>query len=105
MTRYDKLVRDRIPELILAQGKQPRFERVTGEVRLDYLKRKLVEEAKELARADADWQDELADVYEVVRTLLAERACSWQALDALARRKREQRGGFDQGIVLKAVDA
>ncbi len=101
--RHAKLVRDRVPELMLAQGKQPRFERVVGEARWEHLKRKLVEESRELARAE-DWRAELADVYEVVRALLSERALSWEELDALARRRREERGGFDQGVVLKGVD-
>ena len=64
---YDKLVRDRIPEIIESSGKRA-VTRVAGDDEyLHYLRRKLSEEVDEyMASEDAE---ELADILEVVSAL------------------------------------
>ena len=47
MISYDKLVRDKIPEIIEASGKSCDVEIVSNEVALEYLYKKLNEEEKE----------------------------------------------------------
>ena len=44
MRKYDKIVRDRIPEVIEAAGQHARYELVDRETALEGLKRKLSEE-------------------------------------------------------------
>ena len=60
MKIYDKLVRDRIPEIIEASGKKCDIEVVSDDVALDYLYKKLGEEVNELL-TDKNL-DEIADV-------------------------------------------
>ena len=64
MKIYDKLVRDRIPEIIEASGKKCDIEVVSDDVALEYLYKKLGEEVNELL-TDKNL-DEIADVMEVL---------------------------------------
>ncbi len=105
MTPYDKLVRDRIPELISAEGRRPIVEVLAPAERVPALIIKLAEETAELAGANAtDVPEELADVLEVVRALAREAGLSLDDVVALADRKRRVRGGFDQGLFLIRVE-
>ena len=99
--RYDKLVRDRIPEIIRKSGKEPETEVVPQAEAIEYLARKLREEADEYLESRE--AEELADVLEVVYALAAETGLTLADLEALRARKAAERGAFHQRIVLKAV--
>jgi len=68
---YNKLIRDRIPEIIEESGLQYQTEMLTEEKYRDALFAKLIEEAQEVATAPPDsLVAELADLYEVIDTIL-----------------------------------
>jgi len=102
---YNKLVRDRIPEIIEVDGHHP-VTRVLD--RQDYraaLLAKLVEEAHEAKDAPADeLRGELADIWEVLQALLGTLRLTCQELEALAAAKRTERGGFDRRIFLEYTE-
>jgi predicted house-cleaning noncanonical NTP pyrophosphatase (MazG superfamily) len=100
-----KLVRDRIPEIIRAEGRRP-VTRVLDEAGYrQALLAKLIEEAQEASCATAgDLPGELADVLEVLRSLTMMAGMSWPQLLALADDKRRRRGGFRERIFLEAVE-
>ena len=58
---YEKLVRDRIPDIIQAKGKDCRFSRVSGEQLKSGLEAKLSEEIQEFIDSGRDLE-ELADI-------------------------------------------
>ena len=98
---YDKLVRDAIPEIIESNGQTPATRIVTGEEYAAYLGQKLLEEVDEyLESGDVD---ELADVLEVVHAIRKHRGRSAEELQERREHKAEQRGRFDEGIVLERV--
>ena len=99
--RYDKLVRDRIPEIIAKTGQEAVTETVNREGALEYLAQKLREEAEEYFQSRDP--EELADVLEVLYALAAETGLSWEALEALREKKADERGAFRKRIVLKEV--
>ena len=100
-----KLVRDRIPEIIQADGRHPVTRVLDDAAYRAALLAKLVEEADEASHAAAaDLPGELADVLEVLRTLTAVAGMSWVQLLALADDKRSRRGGFAQRIFLESVE-
>ena len=99
---YDKLVRDRIPEIIAAEGKTPDWDAVDSETALRYLEQKLLEECAEYCESRE--AAELADVVEVVRGILHHRGMTWDELESIRADKYGKRGGFEGGIRLKAVD-
>ncbi len=102
---YHKLVRDRIPEIIAADGGQP-VTRILDHA--DYqaaLRAKLLEEAHEAQAApDGQLASELADVLEVLQALAAAQDMGWEDVVSEASRKRTERGGFDSRIFLEYVD-
>lgn len=97
-----KLVRDRIPEAIRGDGKEPVTEHLAADEVEPYLAEKLVEEAEEFRESGA--VEELADVLEVIRRHLQLAGTSWEELKALQEEKRAERGGFDDGIVLRDIE-
>ena len=99
MKVYDKLVRDRIPEIIESSGNKCEVEVVSNEIALEYLYKKLNEEVSELLE-DKNL-DEIADVIEVLFAIGSKYGYSEE--DVLNRRneKKDARGGFEDNIVLK----
>ena len=101
ITLHNKLVRDRIPEIIEASGKTCSVEILSDAGWLAALDAKLDEE---LAEYHADQNlEELADLLEVIRACAAARGCTPEQLEQLRAEKAAARGGFEQKIFLKAV--
>jgi predicted house-cleaning noncanonical NTP pyrophosphatase (MazG superfamily) len=96
----EKLVRDRIPDLIRSRGGSPRT-RIAGDAEYRLLLRdKLAEETAEvLAAADEDVPGELADVLEVVLAIAADLGVDAGALEELRAAKHGRRGGFAGRVV------
>lgn len=102
---YNKLVRDRIPEVIAGKGGFPKVRRLPAARLAGALKTKLLEEAMEVrkAKARADLVAEMADVREVLDALCAAADIEPKEVVAAQREKRRLRGGFQEGIVLVSV--
>lgn len=98
-----KLVRDRIPEIIRASGREPVVRVLDESEYLTELLRKLVEEAEEAASSESDsLMEEIADVHEVVLALLAALGASTTTLESLAAQKRSSRGAFQDRLYLES---
>ncbi|MDX6247883.1 MAG: hypothetical protein QOF10_1243 [Kribbellaceae bacterium] len=104
MTVYGKLVRDRIPEIITANGELPKVRVLEPQEVLPALIAKLHEEADELGSAEpVDRLDELADVYEVLASLTATLGFTEDQVAEAAATKRKARGGFTHHLWLDEV--
>lgn len=101
MIKYDKLVRDRIPEIIIKSGKDCDTVLVEGKEKYKFLEAKLKEEVNEFFK-DKNIE-ELADVMEVLYGLADSLGYSEEELNNVRLKKLEQVGGFKSGIVLKLV--
>ncbi|MBS5307100.1 MULTISPECIES: nucleoside triphosphate pyrophosphohydrolase [Clostridium] len=101
MKIYNKLVRDRIPEIITADDKTCEIEIVSGIKKQELLEKKLLEEVNEYLE-DKNLE-ELADIMEVLFGLANELGYSEEDLIKKRNEKLEKRGGFKEGIVLKVV--
>lgn len=101
MKVYDKLVRDKIPEIIESSGNKCDIEVVSDEVALDYLYKKLNEEVSELIE-DKNLE-EIADVMEVLFAIASK--YGYNEKDVLDKRdeKKSARGGFENNLVLKST--
>src|ERR1035437_9736263 len=95
-----KLVRDKIPEVIRKDGREPIVRTISGEVLDVALNAKLIEEHKEfLAASDSKEKlEELADILEVVFGLTKKIGATKEDLFAVCDKKRAARGGFEQGV-------
>ena len=98
-----KLVRDRIPDLVRAEGREPDSRLLTGDEYTAALLAKVVEEAEELRDATTveDRLAEAADVYEVLLTVAQLCGASMADVIRLADVKRQQRGGFHGRVWLE----
>lgn len=97
MESYNKLVRDRIPEILDEKGVSYEKRIASPEEYRQELIKKLLEETAEFSEAGDS--EELADVLEVIEALrdLPE----YKGVETLRLKKREERGGFDGKIILK----
>ncbi|MBI4435720.1 NUDIX domain-containing protein [Candidatus Uhrbacteria bacterium] len=96
---HDKLVRDRIPEIIESRGGVAiTYTADLGEYK-ERLRTKLAEEVLEYLESEE--VSELADVLEVVHSLTAIEGTPREQLQLIQTKKREERGGFEKRLVLK----
>lgn len=95
-----KLVRDRIPKIIEAEGRKPLITRLSGEALLAAFYDKLAEEHEELLTAErpADKREEIADMIEVLIGIGAQYGFCEAELMEVVGRKRAERGGFAEGL-------
>lgn len=105
-TRYDKLIRDRIPEIMDDAGVSYEIETLDDAAFEHALRAKLVEEAGEAAAAAGqdDLAKELADVLEVVRALMKATGLDSKNVETLRERRRIERGGFERRLWLRRTD-
>lgn len=95
---YNKLVRDKIPDLIRQKGEIP-VVRILDEAEYrEALEIKLSEEAGEFLRDQN--LEELADILEVVYALAESLGASREELLEVYRRKNQERGGFKERYFL-----
>lgn len=99
---YQKIVRDRIPEIIEKQGETAQIAVLSRKESIAALQKKLQEELDEYLAAPS--MEELADLVEVVRGILFHQNSSWDDLEAVRAEKYAKRGGFEGGIFLKSVE-
>lgn len=98
---YHKLVRDRIPEIIEADGKICVCETLTDEDYIVLLDQKLNEELAEYQESKS--LEELADLLEVMQTVVRVRGWTLEDLEQIRADKAAKRGGFEKKILLKEV--
>lgn len=99
--KYNKLVRDRIPEIIEASGKKCVIKILDDEEYLRMIDAKLDEELAEYH--DDQTVEELADLLEVIYAAAKARGYTTEQLEAIRTDKAARRGGFEDKIMLLEV--
>ncbi|GLC82381.1 phosphoribosyl-ATP pyrophosphohydrolase [Lacrimispora brassicae] len=102
MKRYDKLVRDKIPDVIETEGKKAVWRVLTEEEYMVRLEEKLHEEVREYQEDKS--LGELADVLEVLYSICSARGYTRAELEAEREKKAINRGGFNNRIFLEYAD-
>ncbi len=99
--RYNKLVRDRLPEIIEKEGNTPVTHIADDEEYWQRLKEKLKEEVNEFLKESNE--EELADILEVIYAIREFKKISKEKLELLRKEKAKRRGGFKNRIILEEV--
>jgi predicted house-cleaning noncanonical NTP pyrophosphatase (MazG superfamily) len=94
--RPKKLVRDRIPEIIRKDGREPIVTVLKGRKLTQALEEKLVEEHEEYIESRS--VEELADMAEVLFSLAKVKGVSEEDFIKTVEEKRLRVGGFDEGL-------
>lgn len=103
---YNKLVRDRIPEVIEGTGKKFSTRILNNEEYLKELKNKSFEELEEYINSnnDKDAIEELADLLEIIHALAECHGASIERVEEVRQFKVDKRGGFKEKIFLIEVE-
>jgi len=106
MPTYNKLVRDKILEIIKAEGLSYNAKILSSEELLVEVKAKMIEEANEFMEAveKKEAVEELADILELIHASLGAYGLDFEELEAIRKEKKEKRGGFDKAIYLIEVE-
>jgi predicted house-cleaning noncanonical NTP pyrophosphatase (MazG superfamily) len=100
-TTYNKLVRDKIPEIIKKSGYKPIIYIADDEEYIKRLYDKLIEEIEEFKENPSP--EELADILEVCDAIMVYFGISSDDVKEIKNKKFEERGGFSNKIILKEV--
>lgn len=101
--KINKLVRDKIAILLKQKGWDCKIKRLESHAYKTALINKLQEEVNEFIQAHKRSQrvEELADILEVIHTILKEQRIPFSEVESLRYEKRQQKGGFNQKIFLE----
>ena len=98
---YDKLVRDRIPEIIENNGEYCKTATISEDRIEDILMFKLTEEMMEF-QSERNIE-EFVDVVEVLMAIAKAKGYDWKDIEAARQKKLEERGSFDKRVLLVAT--
>ena len=101
LPRYNKAVRDKIPEIIDESGNICNVKALSDYEFLAELEKKLEEETKEYQQSKS--VEELADILEVVYRISQLKGTSAERLEEIRQEKAQKRGAFEKNLFL--IDA
>lgn len=101
---YNKLVRDKIPNIIEEKGETPIIKILNENEYKKELEKKLYEEYKEVIEANGDDRvEELADMLEVIKAIANLENKNLNDIIEIANKKAEKRGAFEEKVFLEKV--
>ena len=101
MKVYNKLVRDKIPEIILKDNELPSTRILNDEEYIQELNKKLQEEVNEYLEAENI--EEMVDILEVIRAILEHKGVTYDEIEEKRIKKANKRGAFKEKIYLEKV--
>lgn len=96
--KYNKLVRDKIPEIIKNNGEIPITHIASNDEYWIKLKEKLKEEVDEFLEGDNE--EELSDILEVIDAIYDFKKIDRKESEKIRKSKKEKKGGFKDKIIL-----
>lgn len=101
MKVYNKLVRDRIPDIILKDHCLPTTRVLDDQEYVKELNKKLMEEVNEYLKEENI--EEMVDILEVIRAILDVKGTSYEEIEEKRVKKAKKRGAFKDKVFLEKV--
>ena len=101
MKVYNKLVRDKIPDIILKDHCLPTTRVLDDEEYVKELNKKLMEEVNEYLEEENI--EEMVDILEVIRAILDVKGTSYDEIEEKRVKKAKKRGAFKEKVFLEKV--
>ena len=98
MTKFNKAIRDKIPEIIQKDGHTCNIQTLSDEKFLVEIEKKLSEEVAEYQNDKNP--EELADILEVIYAIAQLKGISKEELEKIRIKKLQDRGGFEKNLFL-----
>jgi predicted house-cleaning noncanonical NTP pyrophosphatase (MazG superfamily) len=99
---YNKLVRDKIPEIIREKGDKPTTHTAVDAEYKVKLNEKLKEEVEEYIETGKN--EELADIIEIINAICQLKGLDKRELEDMRKQKADEKGRFDKKIILEHVE-
>lgn len=100
--KYNKLVRDRVPEILKSSGHQVEYKILSESQLLLALQDKLLEKAQKFAEKPTE--NDISDMFELMDLIIDKFEYEQMHIDYLRLKNRELQGGYTQNIYLISVD-
>ena len=101
--KYNKLVRDKIPEEINSEpGRKCKYRILNDTEYLKELNKKVLEEANEFIEENSI--EELGDLMEVINAIMKLKGYNMKDIERVMKAKEERKGAFNNKIFLEYVD-
>ena len=98
MTKFNKVIRDKIPEIIQKDGYTCNIQTLSDEKFLVEIEKKLSEEVTEYQNDKNP--EELADILEVIYRIAQLKGISKEELEKIRVKKLQDKGGFEKNLFL-----
>jgi len=100
---YNKLIRDKIPEIIKSKGETFRIHTAEDQEYKEKLGEKLLEEVKEFLESDSPRNEveEIVDILEIIDAICKFSGFDKKEIEEIKKEKFEKRGGFEKRIILE----
>jgi len=96
--KYNKLVRDKIIDIIKAKGEKAVFHIASDEEYGIKLKEKLSEEVSEFNAAENE--EEIADILEVIDAIMEYKSFNKEKILEIKEKKAAEKGAFGEKVIL-----
>ncbi|PFL61637.1 phosphoribosyl-ATP pyrophosphohydrolase [Bacillus cereus] len=105
MPTYNKLIRNKIPQIIKSNGKTPTTRILNEDEYIKEICRKTQEELTEYieAKTTSDKLEELSDLLELINALAEYEGATLEEINNIRKKKAKERGGFSDRVFLIEV--
>ena len=105
MQTYNRLIRNKIPQIIKSNGKTPITKLQNEDEYIEELCKKTQEELTEYieAKTKPDKLEELSDLLELINALAEHEGTTLEEINNIRKKKAEERGGFSDRVFLIEV--
>ena len=102
MPLYNKIVRDKIPDIIKNEKRNCNFKILSEKDAVNLLSQKILEEADEFIKEPS--KEEMADIFEILHSII--KKCKWNfdEIEKIRKEKAIKNGSFDKNIFLIDTD-